>query len=168
MANKLRRKRSNKEAGRLYAELLSLACFWINLVFEIAFHTCFVFDLICLFLVNSVYLLCCFSRKFFSILSLVFGWTLSVQDVSLISFGRKFCNFFESIWFSRLLLTHVLVLTWSACFGSIVFICYVVTYVSANWYHLVSCHCRNWLNVNDISIHVFLFVLFCNIWYVLI
>ena len=42
-------------------------CFWINLVFEIAFHTCFVFDLICLFLVNSFYLLCCFSRKFFSI-----------------------------------------------------------------------------------------------------
>ena len=63
----------NKEAGRLYAELLSLACFWINLVLEIAFHTCFVFDLICLFLVNSVYLLCCFSRKFFSILSLIFG-----------------------------------------------------------------------------------------------
>ena len=32
-----------------------------------------VFDLICLFWVNSVYLLCCFSRKFFSILSLIFG-----------------------------------------------------------------------------------------------
>ena len=103
-------------------------CFWINLVFEIAFHTCFVFDLICLFLVISIYLLCCFRRKFFSILTLIFGWTLSVQDVSLISFGRKFCNlFFESIWFSRFLLTHVLVLTWSACFGSIVFICYVVS-----------------------------------------
>ena len=42
-------------------------CFWINLVFEIAFHTCSVFDLICLFWVNSVYLLCCFRRKFFSI-----------------------------------------------------------------------------------------------------
>ena len=69
-------------------------CFWINLVFEIAFDTCFVFDLICLFLVNSVYLLCCFSRKFFSILTLIFGWTLCVQDVSLISFGRKFCNLF--------------------------------------------------------------------------
>ena len=35
--------------------------------FEIAFDTCSVFDLICLFWVNSVYLLCCFSRKFFSI-----------------------------------------------------------------------------------------------------
>ena len=42
-------------------------CFWINLVFEIAFDTCSVFDLICLFWVNSVYLLCCYSRKFFSI-----------------------------------------------------------------------------------------------------
>ena len=69
-------------------------CFWINLFFKIAFHTHFLFDLICLFWVNSVYLLCCFSRKFFSILSLIFGWTLSVQDVSLISFGRKFCNLF--------------------------------------------------------------------------
>ena len=28
------------------------------------------------------------------ILSLIFGWTLSVQDVLLISFGRKFCNLF--------------------------------------------------------------------------
>ena len=108
------------------------------------------------------------SSQLVLILSLIFGWTLSVQDVSLISFGRKFCNFFGSIWFSRLLLIHVLVLTRSACLGSIVFICYVVTYVSTNWYHLVSCHCRNWLNVNDIGIHVFLFVLFCNIWYVLI
>ena len=54
----------------------------------------FLVDLICLFWVNSVYLLCCFSRKFFSILSLIFGWTLSVQDVLLISFGRKFCNLF--------------------------------------------------------------------------
>ena len=42
-------------------------CFWINLVFEIAFDTYSVFDLICLFWVNSVYLLCCYSRKFFSI-----------------------------------------------------------------------------------------------------
>ena len=33
----------------------------------IAFDTCFVFDLICLFWVNSVYLLCWFRRKFFSI-----------------------------------------------------------------------------------------------------
>ena len=43
-------------------------CFWINLVFKIfTFDTFFSFDLICLFWVNSVYLLCCFSRKFFSI-----------------------------------------------------------------------------------------------------
>ena len=40
--------------------------FWINLVFEITFDTCFSFDLICLFWVNSVYLLCCFNMKFFS------------------------------------------------------------------------------------------------------
>ena len=42
-------------------------CFWINLVLKIAFDTCFSFDLMCLFWVNSVYLLYCFSRKFFSI-----------------------------------------------------------------------------------------------------
>ena len=41
--------------------------FWINLVFEITFDTCFSFDLICQFWVNSFYLLCCFSMKFFSI-----------------------------------------------------------------------------------------------------
>ena len=143
-------------------------CFWINLVLKIAFDTYSVFDLICLFWVNSVYLLYCFSRKFFSIgidikvwyliehyllkmfhwyllvgnfvicfwinlvlkiafdtysvfdliclfgsivficyivsagsssqlvliLSLIFGWILSIQDVSLISFARKFCNLF--------------------------------------------------------------------------
>ena len=43
-------------------------CFWINLVFKIfTFDTFFSFDLMCLFWINSVYLLCCFSRKFFSI-----------------------------------------------------------------------------------------------------
>ena len=41
--------------------------FWINLVLNIVFDTCFVFHLICLFWVNSVYLLCWFRRKFFSI-----------------------------------------------------------------------------------------------------
>ena len=69
------------------------------------------------------------------ILSLIFGWTLSVQDVSLISFGRKFCNlFFGSIWFLRLLFIHVLFLTWSASFWSIVFICYVVSAGSSSQY----------------------------------
>ena len=42
-------------------------CFWINLVLNIAFDTCSVFDLICLFWINSVYLLCSFRRNFFSI-----------------------------------------------------------------------------------------------------
>ena len=28
------------------------------------------------------------------LLTLIFGETLSVQDVSLISFGRKYCNLF--------------------------------------------------------------------------
>ena len=102
-------------------------CFWINLVFEIAFDTCFVFDLICLFWVNSVYLLCCFSRKFFSILSLIFGWTLCVKYVSLISFGRKFCNLFLDQFGFRNYFWYVLFLTWSACFGSIVFICCVLS-----------------------------------------
>ena len=34
------------------------------------------------------------SSQLVLILTLIFGWTLSVQDVSLISFGRKFCNLF--------------------------------------------------------------------------
>ena len=34
------------------------------------------------------------SSQLVLILSLIFGWTLSVQDVLLISFGRKFCNLF--------------------------------------------------------------------------
>ena len=68
--------------------------------FRDCFDTCFVFDLICLFWVNSIYLLCCYvvsegsSSQLVLILTLIFGWTLSVQDVSLISFGRKFCNLF--------------------------------------------------------------------------
>ena len=174
-------------------------CFWINLVFKIfTFDTCFSFDLMCLFWVNSVYLLYCISRNFcigvdikFDIwlniicsrwfigifvgnfvicfwinlvlkiftfdtyssfwldllvfgsivficyvvsawsssqLVLIFGWTLPVKDILLISFARKFCNFgIGSIWFLRLLLIYILFLTWCVCFGSIVFICYVVT-----------------------------------------
>ena len=34
------------------------------------------------------------SSQLVLILSFIFGWTLSVQDVLLISFGRKFCNLF--------------------------------------------------------------------------
>ena len=34
------------------------------------------------------------SSQLVLILSLIFGWTLSVKDVLLISFGRKFCNLF--------------------------------------------------------------------------
>ena len=129
-------------------------CFWINLVFEIAFHTCFVFDLICLFWVNSVYLLCCFSRKFFSILSLIFGWTLSVQDVSFIYFSRKFCNLFlDQFGFRILLLINVLFLTWSACFGSIVFICYVVSEGSSSQLVLILTLIFGWiLSIQDVSL----------------
>ena len=72
-------------------------CFWINLVFKIAFDTCSVFDLICLF--GSIVFICYVvsawtSSQLVLILSLIFGWTLSIQDVSLISFGRKFCYLF--------------------------------------------------------------------------
>ena len=91
------------------------------------------------------------SSQLVLILSLIFGWTLSVQDVSLISFGRKFCNFFRSIWFLRLLLTHVLVLTWSACFGSIVFICYVVSAGSSSQLVLILSLIFGWtLSVQDV------------------
>ena len=49
---------------------------------------------------NFHYLIFCYvvsagsSSQLVLILTLIFGWTLSVQDVSLISFGRKFCNLF--------------------------------------------------------------------------
>ena len=64
-------------------------CFWINLVFEIAFHTHFVFDLICLFLVNSVYLLCWFRRKFFSI-----GFDINFDIWLNIIYSRCFIDIF--------------------------------------------------------------------------
>ena len=32
-------------------------CFWINLVFEIVFQTCLVFDLICLFWVKCLFVM---------------------------------------------------------------------------------------------------------------
>ena len=72
-------------------------CFWINLVFKIAFDTCSVFDLICLFWVNSVYLLCCFSMKFFSIgIAINFDiWLNIIYSRCFIDiFGRKFCYLF--------------------------------------------------------------------------
>ena len=70
-------------------------CFWINLVLKIAFDTYSVFDLICLF--GSIVFICYIvsagsSSQLVLILSLIFGWTLSVKDVSLVSFARKFCN----------------------------------------------------------------------------
>ena len=114
----------NKEAGRLYAELLSLAddiwhphvvctsCRWHphiicmssarhedNILMSSACHlhiqnlpelpnfmTWLVF--IC-YIVSAES-----SSQLVLILSLIFGWTLFVQDVLLISFGRKFCNLF--------------------------------------------------------------------------
>ena len=94
------------------------------------------------------------SSQLVLILSLIFGWTLSVQDVSLISFGRKFCNLvFGLIWFSRLLLIHVLFLTWSACFGSIVFICYVVSAWSSSQLVLILTLIFGWiLSIQDVSL----------------
>ena len=72
-------------------------CFWINLVFKIAFDTCSVFDWSACF--GSIVFICYVvsawtSSQLVLILSLIFGWTLSIQDVSLISFGRKFCYLF--------------------------------------------------------------------------
>ena len=108
------------------------------------------------------------SSQLVLILSLIFGWTLSVQDVSLISFSRKFCNFF---WIDL-----VFEITFDTCFSFDLICLFWVNSVYLLCCYLCirklipSCfvYCRNWLNVNDISIHVFLFVLFCNIWYVLI
>ena len=96
-------------------------------------------------------------RKF-CILSLIFGWTLSVQDVSLISFGRKFCNLFlDQFGFefhcSVFDLIRVLFLTWSACFGSIVFICYVVSAGSSSQLVLILTLIFGWiLSIQDVSL----------------
>ena len=127
-------------------------CFWINLVFKIVVLTwsaCFGSIVFICYVVSAWT-----SSQLVWILSLIFGWTLSVQDVSLISFGRKFCCFFfGSIWFLRLLLTHVLVLTWSACFGSIVFICYVVSEGSSSQLVLILRLIFGWtLSVQDVSL----------------
>ena len=129
-------------------------CFWINLVFEIAFDKCSVFGLICLF---GVILFICYvvsagsSSQLVLILSLIFGWILSIQDVSLILFGRKFCNLIlDQFGFEDI---HVLFLTWSACFGSIVFICYVVSEGSSSQLVLILTLIFGWiLSVQDVSL----------------
>ena len=72
-------------------------CFWINLVFEIALiHVLFLTWSACF---GSIVFICYVvsagsSSQLVLILTLIFGWILSVQDVSLISFGRKFCYLF--------------------------------------------------------------------------
>ena len=127
-------------------------CFWINLVFKIVVLTWSACS-------GSIVFICYVvsawsSSQLVLILSLIFGWTLSIQDVSLISFGRKFCNLvFGLIWFSRLLLIHVLFLTWSACFGSIVFICYVVSAWSSSQLVLILTLIFGWtLSIQDVSL----------------
>ena len=122
--------------------------FWINLVFEIAFHTCFSFDLICLFWVNSVYLLCFFNRKFFSILSLIFGWTLPVK---MFHWYLLVGNFVICFWINFVF--KIVVLTLSACFGSIVFICYVVSTWTSSQLVLILSLIFGWtLSVQDVSL----------------
>ena len=109
----------NKEAGRLYAELLSLADdIWHPHVvctscrrhphiihMSSAHHednilmssTCHLHIQNLPELPNFMtwlVFICYIVSAESLILSLIFGWTLSVQDVLLISFGRKFCNLF--------------------------------------------------------------------------
>ena len=109
----------NKEAGRLYAELLSLAddiwhlhtictsCRWHPHVIHMssACHednilmssTCHLHIQNLPELPNFMtwlVFICYIVSAESLILSLIFGWTLSVQDVLLISFSRKFCNLF--------------------------------------------------------------------------
>ena len=104
------------------------------------------------------------SSQLVLILSLIFGWTLSVKDVSLISFARKFCNLFlDQFGFWRLLLIHVLVLTWCVCFGSIVFICYIVSAGSSSQLVLILSLIFGWiLSVKDVSLISFARK-FCNL-----
>ena len=117
--------------------LISFSRKFCNLFLDqFGFRDCFWHVLVltwCLFWVNSFYLLCCFSRKFFSILSLIFGWTLSVQDVSLISFGRKFCNLFLDQFGFRDCFWHILVLTWCLFW--------------VNSFHLLCCFSRKFLSI---------------------
>ena len=75
------------------------------------------------------------SSQLILILSLIFGWTLSVQDVLLISFSRKFCNLFLDQFGFRDCFSYMFCFwLWSACFGSIAFICYVVSAGSSSQY----------------------------------
>ena len=72
-------------------------CFWINLVLRLLLiHVLFLTWSACF---GSIVFICYVvsagsSSQLVLILTLIFGWILSVQDVSLISFGRKFCNLF--------------------------------------------------------------------------
>ena len=83
--------------------------FWIYLVFEMAFDTYFVFDLICLFqwIVYICYVVSTAnSSQLVLIITLIFVWILSVKDVTWICFRRIFCNifldilvFWDGIWY---------------------------------------------------------------------
>ena len=97
------------------------------------------FDLICLFWVNSVYLSCCYSRNFsivfdinfhiwlISYLFKVFHWYLLVGN---------FCNLFLEQFGFWDCFSYILFMTWSACFGSIVFIFHVVSASSSSQYEV--------------------------------
>ena len=92
----------NKEAGRLYAELLSLvddiwhphvictSCRQHPHIIRMSWGQ---HPELLNFMTWLVFICYIVSAESFDI-SLIFGWTLSVQDVSLISFGRIFCNLF--------------------------------------------------------------------------
>ena len=180
---------SNMEAGRLYAELLSLvddiwhphvictscrqhphiirmssACHEDNILMSSACHL-HIQNLPELpnFMTWLVFICYIVSAESL-ILSLIFGWTLSVQDVLLISFGRKFCNLFlDQFGFWDLPFIHVLFLTWSASFGSIVFICYVVSAGSSSQLVLILSLIFGWtLSVQDVSLISFSRK-FCNL-----
>ena len=110
---------TNKEAGRFYAELLSLAddiwhlhvictsCRWHSHIIHMS-SACHEDNILmssaCHLHIQNLpelpnfktwlVFICYIVSAESLILSLIFGWTLSVQDVSLISFGRKFCNLF--------------------------------------------------------------------------
>ena len=87
-------------------------------------------------------------------LVLIFGWTLSVKDILLISFARKFCNLFlNQFGFQDFYFWDVLVLTWSVCFGSIVFICYIVLAGSSSQLVLILSLIFGWiLSIQDVSL----------------
>ena len=89
------------------------------------------------------------------ILTLIFGWTLSVRFFIDIFWQEILWFVFGSIWFLRLLLIHVLLLTWSSVswINSVYLLCCFQQQVQINLYPLLSADiCLNIIRIQDIAL----------------